>query len=150
MKSRLTATLLSLILTLAVVVPAYAQATVGQYSFPVDFSVGSIDPCTENPVTLNIAGEVRLQEVADGSGGFHSNFKLRAVLTAVDDVTGALSQGLINWNESLSMPQGNYTFVYAGHVVMPGPENNVIAHLVIHVSPNGVSFVADAPLDECH
>jgi hypothetical protein len=150
MKSRLTAMLLSLMLMLAMVVPAYAQATVNEYSFPVGFAVGSIDPCSGHPVTLNIAGEAHLQEVTDGSGGFHSNFQLRGVITVTDDVTGAVRQGPINWIENFSSRQGNYTFVYAGHVVEPGSANDVIVHLVIHASPNGVSFVADAPLDECH
>jgi hypothetical protein len=138
MKSRNIGVLFCLVFVLAAVVPVYAKATVTTFSDPFSVEFPDINPCTGEPVTINITGDAKTHIVEDGSGKVNGTFKLRAVLTETIDGTGEVFQGSVNWNESFGPDRD--TFIMTGTVIHPGPKNNVIIHSVFHLSPNGMSF----------
>lgn len=146
MKFKMVGVLFCLLLVLAAVVPVYAKATVTEFTDPFSIEFPDINPCTGEPVTINITGEAKTRIVEDGSGKVHGTFKLRADLTETNDGTGEVFQGSVNWNESFG--PGRDTFVITGKVLHPGPRSNVIIHSVFHLSPNGMSFDS-GEADEC-
>jgi hypothetical protein len=138
MKFKIVGVLFCLLLVLAVVVPVYAKATVTEFTDPFWSEFPDTNPCTGEPVTITIIGESKTRIVEDGSGKVHGTFKVRAYMMETNDLTGEVFEGFVNWNRSFGPDQ--YTFVITGKVEHPGPGQNVIVHLVSHLSPNGMSF----------
>ena len=143
---KLVGTLTCLLLLLGTAVPAFAEATVTKVTAPFAIEFPDISPCTGEPVTINITGQSETFVVNNGSGETRGTFKVRAVMTETNQNTGEVAAGTINWNESFGPDRS--TFIISGRIVHPGPNNNIIVHLVSHVSPNGV-IIDSGETDSC-
>ena len=138
-------TLSVLLLAMTVVGPAFAGADVTRDEFPYYLEFVNEDPCTGNDSKITIAGTATVNEVSKESGIIHTTFKLRGTLTAEDSITGQISSGSVVWNFSEAGGfDGPFTYVYHGHITSPGPGNNVLLVVIVHISPNGVVVVNDA------
>lgn len=147
MKSKVLTVACCFLLMLVAGTSVYAKSTVTEFTDPFAEEFADTNPCTGEPVMINITGEARTLIVEDGSGNVHGTFKLRADLTETNSNTGEVAHGSVNWNESFG--SGRDTFIITGKVVHPGPGNNVIMHFLFHVSPNGM-FFDSGEIDECH
>jgi hypothetical protein len=140
MKRIILSTLTVLLLAIAIVVPAFAGANVTTFEFPFYTSFEAADPCTGNDTFVEISGTATVHEVFnDNSGSFKSTFKLRGTVAGTDLITGDRVSGPLVWNFSEAGGfDGPVTRVYNARITNPGPGNNLLLHVVIHISPNGV------------
>lgn len=80
MKSKVLTVACCFLLMLVAGTSVYAKSTVTEFTDPFAEEFADTNPCTGEPVMINITGEARTLIVEDGSGNVHGTFKLRADL----------------------------------------------------------------------
>jgi len=138
-----------LIIVLIVVMPVSASAEVSHYEEEFSLGFPDVDPCTGHDVFADFSGTAYYHDVInEKTGKINATYKVRSTLTSTDLVTGEITTGSVVWNHSeLGGFDGPATYLYQAHITSPGPGNNVLLHVIFHISPNGMIDVDSSDME---